>query len=464
MTPAIELPLANRLVQLIEEMNKEFAVVSVGSSIRILRESVNPETGAIEISLLSPADFGTVTRNRILEGMEDTRPSNFFLEHPKRREFRKIDFFPGEAPKDVYNLWHGFSVKPIPGPTQKFWTFVQEVICAGHAQSYQFVRCWLAHLIQHPAELPGTALVLRGKQGTGKNTFADTIGKLVGQHYLTVNSLEQITGRFNGHLANKLLVHANEAIWGGNKTAEGALKAMVTDEWLATEYKGVDVTNVRNFKRLIVSSNEQWAVPRGIDDRRFVVLDVSDSQKENQAYFAAIHEELDKGGLAALLHDLQNQDLSKFNPRTMPANGAGLDMKLRSASNTIRWLYEFLDEGYFMEHKNYPSGNLALDAGGGVVGKGCVYASYQQFCHSIDHSRPEANSQFFKTLKQTISEIRDKRGTGPDGARQREIEFPSLSVARASFERSFKQPGMISWSEHERPTLDNVRVLHRKTA
>ena len=77
-------------------------------------------------------------------------------------------------------------------------------------------------------------------------------------------SLGQITGRFSGHLADKVLVHANEAIWGGNKAEEGTLKAMITDDKMAMESKGRDIVTINNYKRVIISSNEQWAVPRAL--------------------------------------------------------------------------------------------------------------------------------------------------------------------------------------------------------
>jgi len=106
---------------------------------------------------------------------------------------------------------------------------IREGICSGIPALYEFVVRWMAQLIQHPGDVPEIALVLRGLQGTGKNTFVDTFGTLLGVHYIPVHNMNQVTGRFNGHLATALLVHCNEAIWGGAKEAEGALKSMITD-------------------------------------------------------------------------------------------------------------------------------------------------------------------------------------------------------------------------------------------
>ena len=64
MSNVVQFPLANRLVEQIEALNKEFAVISVGSSVKVLREVLDPESGAIDIALLSVKDFDTMTLNR----------------------------------------------------------------------------------------------------------------------------------------------------------------------------------------------------------------------------------------------------------------------------------------------------------------------------------------------------------------------------------------------------------------
>lgn len=171
-------------------------------------------------------------------------------------------------------------------------------------EHFDYVIRWFAHLFQRQGELPGTALVLRGRQGTGKGTMMMYLGIIVGQHYLELVQMGQVTGRFNAHMKDALLVHANEAIWGGDKASEGAIKAMITDETSAVEFKGRDIITVKNYKRLVLASNNDWVVPRDMDDRRFFVLDVSDAHKEDQEYFDAIHAEMSAGGLEALMHHL----------------------------------------------------------------------------------------------------------------------------------------------------------------
>ena len=155
------------------------------------------------------------------------------------------------------------------------------------------------------------------------------------RHFRQVNSTDQLTGRFNGHMKGVLPLHANEASWGGNKSERGKLKAMVTDATLPIEMKGHDIIDVDNYLRLIVSSNEDWPVPIDMDDRRFLVLDVSPTYQQNQVFFADLHRQMDNGGRAALMHDLMAVNLTGFAPRNKPASPFGADMKIRSADSPM---------------------------------------------------------------------------------------------------------------------------------
>ena len=41
---------------------------------------------------------------------------------------------------------------------------VRENVCAGDEERYEWMMAWMAQAVQHPAERPGTAVVLRGEQ------------------------------------------------------------------------------------------------------------------------------------------------------------------------------------------------------------------------------------------------------------------------------------------------------------
>ena len=57
---------------------------------------------------------------------------------------------------------------------------------------------------------------------------------------------------------------------------------MITDPTFNIEQKGIDSIPISNYLRIFISSNEDWAVPIDSDDRRFVVLDLSDRHKQDR--------------------------------------------------------------------------------------------------------------------------------------------------------------------------------------
>ena len=99
----------------------------------------------------------------------------------------------------------------------------------------------MADAVQNPARKPETSVVLKSRaQGTGKGTFIQVFGKLFGSHFLQIDSPNFLTGRFNTHLMNNLILFADEAFWAGDKASEGALKTLVSEEYRMIEPKGKD--------------------------------------------------------------------------------------------------------------------------------------------------------------------------------------------------------------------------------
>ncbi|MBP7074564.1 MAG: hypothetical protein KBA81_04175 [Rhabdochlamydiaceae bacterium] len=419
--------------KVLQEFNKKYAIVRTSTTYILVQKN------RTSFELDSRSSFKNFHENDFFESSkgETKNKAIFWLKHPDRRTFENIVFDP-TRPGDYegnFNIFKGFAFESQQGDCSLYWRHVEEVICNGNVEHYQYVRKWMACVIQKPTLL-ATAIVLRGLQGTGKNKFAEYFGKLFGPYFLTVTCLEHITGKFNNHLKYAYLVHANEALYGGNSKEIGALKAFITDPTIIIEGKGRDAIPVDNCRHLIVSSNEDWAVPMDLDDRRFFVLNVSSHRKEDIDYFHKLHEQMDSAGLSALLFDLLNEDLSNFDPRKMPPNDFGFDMKMKAASSVEKYIFESLKEGKF---------NLTTSAPGQWCPHSCenIYDYYKVWCENED-LRTVPSSEFGKRLKKLLSVEKTRRSIG--GLRERWYEFPSLEESRKTFEKFTKQSEHI-WEE-----------------
>ena len=74
-----------------------------------------------EIRFFSPGDFNLTLHNRTAIDYSGTDPkqipaSKWWLKHPERKEYKKVDFLPEiETPDGVFNMWQGFAVQPKGG-------------------------------------------------------------------------------------------------------------------------------------------------------------------------------------------------------------------------------------------------------------------------------------------------------------------------------------------------------------
>ena len=298
----------------------------------------------------------------------------------------------------AYNLWRGFSVQPRSGSCSIFWQLVKDAICSGSPVLYEYVRRYFAHLIQRPWELPEVSIVL---------------------------------------------LHANEATWGGSKGDREKLKAMITDPKMPVEMKGLDIIEMENYLRLVISSNEDWPVPIDLDDRRFLVLDVSPMYMQNHAFFSALHAELNNGGREALMHDLTTESLVDFSPRSKPNSPFGADMKIRSADSPTRWLRDFLNDNEWMNSgKVFPQIGVSTE-----VGKSALFSDYQAWSRNSPDKYAASRDQFFKVVRQILGpSMTDSRPAVPAGqARESKFILSSIGQCRSEFEASTGTRGGIVW-------------------
>ncbi len=149
-------------------------------------------------------------------------------------------------------------------------------------------------------------------------------------------------------MASCLLLQVDEGFWAGDKAAEGRLKGLATAQKQMIEAKGVDPIRLDNYVRLMFSSNEDWVIPAGLEERRFCVLDVAPHVAQNHAYFAEMDAEMANGGREAFLADLLAYDLDAPgapNVRIIPKTAALLEQKLRSLDPVTSWWFERLCDG-----------------------------------------------------------------------------------------------------------------------
>lgn len=274
-----------------------------------------------------------------------------WLQWGMRTTYDGVAFDPANRiPKEarVLNLWTDWAVEPKRGDWSLMKELLLEALCDGDKEAYEYALNWAAFMVQQPDRPAEVALVFKGEKGTGKGTFGRALAMMAGRHAMHISNQSHFTNHFNAHLRDCILLFADEAVWGGDVKAEGELKRLITEPTIQIEAKGKDVVTARNMLHVVMASNGDWVVPASMDDeRRFAVNEVNSKYRGNKAFFEALHRQLNRGGLQAMLFDLKTRPIGDFHPRAgIPQTMALAKQKLTSLDHTDSWWYECLCRGH----------------------------------------------------------------------------------------------------------------------
>jgi hypothetical protein len=326
--------------------NKEFAFIMTGGRPAVIYEKRNPD-GSTDVEFWSVDGFRQFFANQLIpSGRSQVKLGEFWLSHPDRRTYRGLIFEPGIEREGYYNLWQGFSFEPDEsGDWSIFHEHLYKNVCQENEKLYNWVFGWFAHMVQNPAEKAGTSLSLRGPQGTGKTIVGKIFGRLFKRHYTLIDQERYLFGNFNSHMASTILLHSDEGFWGGDPRHVGKLKSLVTSDTQRIEQKGRDSLEVNNYLRLMITTNEDWVVPAGFEERRFAVLDVTEGNQQDRTYFGNMMKQLENGGYGALLYDLLNFDLKQTDIRSLPETVALEQQKEISMGPIDSYWFACLQQG-----------------------------------------------------------------------------------------------------------------------
>jgi hypothetical protein len=414
----------------VQELNQKHAVVMLGGKCVILNEGRDPIHNWKTISFSSRDDLKLRYENEtVLLGQKPICIAKAWFSHPDRREYREIVFAQGQTVSpEYYNLWQGFAVTPRPGNCDLMLDHIRTIICGNNEELIRYVLTWLAQAVQEPWKRPGTSLVLRGKQGTGKGILCTQFGAFFGPHFKHVTHSRHLVGNFNAHLKDSLIVFADEAYWAGDVASVGILKALITEETLAIEYKGKDVVHIKNHVRLLIATNHDWAVPAGLEERRFCVIDVSDAHMQDGAYFEPLWNEMNNGGREAFLHYLLTFDITRVNLRKLPQTDALMENKCMTMSSAEQFWYEILVRGSVFETDSTWTP---------CITKHVLHNRYIEYAKVVGQSRRSNETSLGKTISKLCPHKKDTNMP------ERAWDVGELQRCREAFDR------VMNWPNHE---------------
>ena len=413
----------------VAELNKKFAQVTIGGKLRYYDGD----------TFYSRPDFISLLAGETIKRGEKLVPiSKIWLNWKGRKVYKHVTFYPGPVPNDTLNFWKGFPVKPVQGDWSLFRKHIFQNICRKNEAYETWLIDWMADIIQHPETKQGTALVIYGDKGTGKSFFSQVFSHLI-PGSIELNDAQEVMGRFNLKYEQSLLVYADEAIFAGDHKAQSKLKNLVTTSKLWIERKGLEGYSAPNFTRLVLTTNEGWAVSASNDERRYFVLKTSNDWQQNDEKFAQVMEQMENGGYEALMYDLAHREI-KSNLRK-PPHTEFLDEQIDAGRPIIEkfliwWKQEKEDQWDHIMRYGYD--------------KARFFGDYCDFVKGIKGGG-RLPSVFWKEVKKHW-DIRETRPTNEQGFRVKTIFFETcqtipLPLKNPKATSSFKIEGVFKQTD-----------------
>ena len=408
--------------------------------------------------IAKPEKKQTVTNGTDGYVISKTPLFDYWLSQSSRRTFSGIEFKPKgglvaggtELPDgEKYNLYTGMTITPVKADVSKYnliLKHIKDTWCSGDKDMTRYILWWFANMVQNPGTQGKTLIVLRSGEGCGKNIIVDMFLRIFGQAGIQVTSQNDVTGQFNDFLFTSVFVHLNEAVFGGSHVAAGQLKSLITDDHLTVERKYMSKFCIKNCSHIMISSNADWCAPIGVDDRRYVNLDLDESVKGNKTYFRDLAAQTHNDGQSAFLHFLLNMDLKNFDPTEIPeafnrASATRLDNKLRTADTVTQWWHEILHDGDIVLHNNNPGSITHVIEGDWYTGSvqanvSQMHEAYKRWCKDMNARQLEHKDCFGKKLHNLVPGLIKKR-VRSGISRVHKYDLPELADCRNYFSNVF---------------------------
>lgn len=423
-----------------QQYNQQYYIIeNYGGAARVFRDEFHPDTGA-QVSWSVRAFCEAKAHDKVLDGwdLDDKRPvlksaANMWVISDSARRYvrqearfetsdREITVETGR----VLNLFQGWATAPVAGEWPAIRYLVHDILCSGANEASTYLLNYLAQMVQQPHVLPGTAVILQSEeQGTGKSTFMALLRRLLGARYCSVTSdAGTLVGQFNAQAMNKVLLHFEEAVAPNDRVVESKVKALITNETLTYNPKGLPAIEARNYARVFMTSNAQQVAHLARHDRRMFVLSVSPKHANDAAFWSQAHQRFPQE-MEAFMHALRTRDISGFRPAQMPHTSAKDRQKLESVVGPDRILRDFLEAGRLPACSHFDGRTWEVR----------VSALTEQFIKNgckVGHSFPQP-ARVFAPVAMSPVRVRRINVTGQASKTWRVISLPTLADARAAF-------------------------------
>lgn len=210
------------------------------------------------------------------------------------------------------NLWQPSDVTPKRGNVDVFLEHLAFILPDRKEREDVFLP-YIAWNIQHPGVKIRWAVVLQGKQRTGKSYFGRLLTDVLGASNVKRPTNERLHETWTDWQEGAQLIVIEELMGLGRKELINKLKPMITEPSTSVRLPGGRVYEMPNRYNFLMFTNHKGALPIDEDDRRYCLLFSPAERKTDEYYDALWRWSMERCNIAALAHYLAHEvDLSSF--------------------------------------------------------------------------------------------------------------------------------------------------------
>ena len=214
------------------------------------------------------------------------------------------------------NLWRPSAVTPAPGDVSLFVEHLKFILPDQRERERIFLP-YLAWLVKRPGEKIRWAVVLQGKQRTGKSYFGRVLTDVLGKHNVKRPANERLHEAWTDWQEGAQLIVIEELMGLGRRELINKLKPMITEPSTSVRLPGGRAYEMPNRYNFLMFTNHKGALPIDDDDRRYCLL-FSPAERKPDSYYDALWSwSADERNIAAVTYYLENEvDVSGFRPNS----------------------------------------------------------------------------------------------------------------------------------------------------
>ena len=299
---------------------------------------------------------------------DEERPTKFidlWLDDPDRVTYENMAFCPysknpAKISDNTFNTFVEFS-KGDSITTDFVSEFLLPLtleLCECNRELQTYLLDWIAHLIQLPEELPEVMIILKGREGNGKDTLGQIITRMLGNKYTHYTDKQgEILGKFNSSAKEKLLITLNEGTDIDAMTYVEPMKHFFCARQISIKGEGDKPYMANNYARGLMNSNNVRPIQVTDTNRRFFVVRTTDKYLGDTDWFGNLYGELERDGVAQTLFNwFYDRDISEFKPRCFPKGSLEQLLKESTVKPITRFIQKAMTDpmdGWAYNPKNH---------------------------------------------------------------------------------------------------------------